>query len=59
VVKPAPADISDAIEECYKNNRLETFAENVRIEKAKYSWSMMTASVREVLNKSVTDDHKK
>ena len=59
VVKPAPADISDAIAECYKNNRLETFAENVRIEKAKYSWSMMTASVREVLNKSVSDDHKK
>lgn len=57
VVKPSPGDISDAIAECYKNNMLKTFTENIKGEKARYSWSMMTASVTEVYNKTVSDDH--
>lgn len=59
VVKPSPEAISDAIAGCYENNRLAVFAENIRIEKTKYSWSIMTASVIEVYKKAISDGHKK
>jgi glycosyltransferase involved in cell wall biosynthesis len=59
VVKPSPHDIAAAIVDCFKNDKLSKFTENVRREKERYSWSKMTESVRWVLNKTDSYDNKK
>jgi D-inositol-3-phosphate glycosyltransferase len=59
VVKPDPLSVANAIADFLDNNRKEFFTENIRQEKVKYSWSRMTASIIEVYNNILRDDHKK
>lgn len=48
VVKPDPADISDAIVDFYDNNRRQTFSYNVKRAKDRFSWGKMTDKIIEV-----------
>jgi D-inositol-3-phosphate glycosyltransferase len=59
VVNPDPDSIFRAISDYFGNNRREEFTGNVIVEKEKYSWSKMTASIREVYNKCRNYDNKK
>jgi glycosyltransferase involved in cell wall biosynthesis len=59
VVKPDPLSIADAISDFLDNNRKESFTENVKQEKVKYSWSRMTASIVGIYEKTLMNDHKK
>jgi glycosyltransferase involved in cell wall biosynthesis len=59
VVKSDPGDLARAIADCYEDNKLDVFARNVKNEKAKYSWSRMTASLIEVFKITISDDYKK
>ena len=59
VVEPDPEEIANAIADFYDNNRKESFALNMKAEKEKYSWSKMTASVKEVYKNSYNNDNKK
>ncbi len=49
VVEPQPIAIADALVDFYENVRYDVFAEGVRDEKKKYTWSSMTAALRELL----------
>jgi D-inositol-3-phosphate glycosyltransferase len=59
VVNPDPDEIADALLDFFNNNRKEEFTRNVIQEKARYTWSKMTASVNEVYIKCISDDNKK
>jgi D-inositol-3-phosphate glycosyltransferase len=59
VVKPAPGEIAEAIEDYFESDRKDDFTRNVREEKGKYSWSKMTASVTEVYKNCLNNDNKK
>jgi glycosyltransferase involved in cell wall biosynthesis len=59
VVKPDPLSIADAIADFLDNGRKEIFTENVKQEKVKYSWSRMTASIKDIYEKIISYDHKK
>lgn len=48
VVKPEPEFIAGAIIDYFDNNRKEKFTEEVMLEKDKFSWDRMTASITEV-----------
>lgn len=54
VVKPESKNIADAIIDYFDNNRKATFTEGVKLEKEKFSWDKMTASIIEVYNKCCT-----
>lgn len=45
VVDVSPALIADALVDFYSNNQLEKFTENIKIEKQKYAWSIMTNAI--------------
>jgi D-inositol-3-phosphate glycosyltransferase len=51
VVKTEPKAIIDAIIDFFDNNRSQVFTKNVRIEKEKFTWNKMTASIAEVYHK--------
>jgi len=48
VVEPDPKLVADAIIDYFDNSRIHTFTENVRKQKAEFSWSKMTDAVTEV-----------
>jgi D-inositol-3-phosphate glycosyltransferase len=48
VVKPEAKEITEAILDFYDNDRKAFFTEGVKLEKAKFSWDKMTASIIEV-----------
>jgi glycosyltransferase involved in cell wall biosynthesis len=48
VVQPQPEDIAAAIIDYFENNRQEEFTKGVKLEKEKFSWDKMTASIIEV-----------
>ena len=49
VVDVEPSQIADALVDFYKNNRSGEFIENIRIEKQKYLWSLMTEAIERLL----------
>jgi D-inositol-3-phosphate glycosyltransferase len=51
VVKPQPEDIAEAIIDYFGNKREEQFTEGVKLEKEKFTWDKMTASIIEVYKK--------
>ncbi|MBA4321965.1 MAG: glycosyl transferase family 1 [Odoribacter sp.] len=59
VVNTDPKEIADSITDFYENRRQDTFVQNVKKEKEKYSWSKMTESVIEVYKKCIENDNKK
>jgi glycosyltransferase involved in cell wall biosynthesis len=48
VVKPQPEKIAESIIDFYDNNRKSFFTEGVKLEKDRFSWDKMTASIMEV-----------
>lgn len=46
VVNPDPAEIADGMADFFENGRQRQFTEGIISEKAKYSWSNMTAAIR-------------
>ena len=50
IVKPEPEKIADALNDYFYNNRQEKLAIGVRLEKAKFTWDKLTASIMEVYN---------
>jgi len=48
VVKPQPEKIAESIIDFYDNNRKSFFTEGVKLEKDRFSWDRMTASIMEV-----------
>ncbi|MDZ7740562.1 MAG: glycosyltransferase [Bacteroidota bacterium] len=50
VVEPEPGFIAEAIYKFFKNNYEESFAENINLEKKKYSWEKMISSIIQVSN---------
>lgn len=52
VVKPEPKEISHAIFDFYNKDVLKTFTENVKEEKKKYAWSVLTKNIMQLINKS-------
>lgn len=59
VVNTDPKEIADSITDFFENNRKESFIDNVRKEKEKYSWGKMTDSVTEVYSKCIDNDNTK
>jgi glycosyltransferase involved in cell wall biosynthesis len=59
VVNTDPEEIANAITDFYENNRQESFLKGIKIEKEKYLWSRMTASVLGVYVNSMNNDNKK
>jgi glycosyltransferase involved in cell wall biosynthesis len=57
VVNTDPKEIADAVTDFFENDRKEIFIRNVREEKKKYSWSLMTDSIMEVYNKCINNDN--
>lgn len=51
VVKTEPKAITDAILDFFDNNRSQAFIKGVRMEKEKFTWNKMTASIAEVFHK--------
>lgn len=45
VVKPDPAEIADAINDFFSNDRSDFFVKGVREEKKKFSWDKMTGTI--------------
>lgn len=54
VVKPESKYITEAILDFFDNNRKSLFTAGVKLEKDKFSWDKMTASIIEVYNKCQT-----
>jgi D-inositol-3-phosphate glycosyltransferase len=54
VVKPVANEITDAILDYYENDRKTLFTEGVKLEKERFSWDKMTASIIEVYQKCIT-----
>jgi D-inositol-3-phosphate glycosyltransferase len=48
VVKPVASEITEAILDYFENDRKEIFTEGVKLEKERFSWDKMTASILEV-----------
>jgi glycosyltransferase involved in cell wall biosynthesis len=48
VVTPEPRAVADAISDYFEHNRESRFAEGVRMEKGRFSWSNMTSSIIDV-----------
>jgi glycosyltransferase involved in cell wall biosynthesis len=59
VVQPLPEDIAEAIIDYFENNRQKKFTEGVRLEKEKFSWDKMTASIIEVYHNCIAAMGKK
>ena len=53
VVKPVANEITDAILDYYENDRKTLFTEGVKLEKERFSWDKMTASILEVYTKCI------
>jgi D-inositol-3-phosphate glycosyltransferase len=53
VVKPEPFLIANAINDYFSNNRQEKFTQNVREEKAKFTWNKLTGSIN-LIYKEIT-----
>lgn len=49
VVEPEEHAVADAIVDFYENNKENSFTENIKIEKEKYSWAKMTESISNLL----------
>ncbi len=52
VVDPAPRAISNAIFDFFNKQMLEAFTENVKEEKKKYAWSVLTKNIMQLIDKS-------
>ncbi|MFO8086918.1 MAG: glycosyltransferase [Bacteroidales bacterium] len=52
VVAPKPDDIAAAINDFFDHNRYDEMQEQVRKEKAKYSWDKLTRKIKDLLPKS-------
>jgi D-inositol-3-phosphate glycosyltransferase len=52
VVKPEPEKIADAINDYFCNNRQELLINGVKLEKAKFTWDKLTASILDVYNQN-------
>jgi len=50
VINPDVNELAKSIEKYFVENREKEFIENVKIEKAKYSWSNMLGSIESILN---------
>ena len=48
VVEPRVEEISDALIDFFKNNRLEKFTENLLLEKDRFSWDKMTNAIMDL-----------
>ncbi|MGD0583547.1 MAG: glycosyltransferase [Bacteroidales bacterium] len=59
VVKPAPAEITAAIIDYLDNDRSELYLANIREEKKKYSWNLMTGTVINIFKMITGNDNKK
>ena len=59
VVKPDPAEIANAVIKFFSGSYYETFIENIREEKKKYSWGRFTNSILDIYNKIKEDDNQK
>lgn len=59
VVNPEPESISSAVSDYFINKRREDFTKNVMAEREKYSWTKMTATIKEVYKKCFSYDYKK
>ena len=59
VVNPDPSEIAASILDFFENDKKEYFIRNVKVEKVKYAWDRMTASVEEVYSKCMHNDNKK
>jgi D-inositol-3-phosphate glycosyltransferase len=53
VVKPEVKEITEAILDYFENRRKADFTEGVKLEKEKFSWDKMTASIIEVYNRCI------
>jgi D-inositol-3-phosphate glycosyltransferase len=53
VAKPEVKEITEAILDYFENNRKADFTEGVKLEKEKFSWDKMTASIIEVYNRCI------
>lgn len=51
VVEPKPSEITEALLDFFNENRKETFEENVRKEKKKYTWDKMVMAVENIYSK--------
>jgi len=51
VVNPEPAEIANAINDYFENNRKKTFTASVSNSKNRFSWNKMTESINEVFYK--------
>jgi len=52
VVNPEPKEISNAIFDFFNKDVLEEFTENVKEEKKKYAWSVLTKNIMQLIDKS-------
>ena len=59
VVNPNPSEIAASILDFFENEKKEYFIRNLKVEKEKYAWDRMTASVEEVYSKCMDNDNKK
>ena len=53
VVKPEPEPIAEAIIDFFDNHRHFRFTEGVRQEKTRFTWNKLTASIKEVYDKTM------
>jgi D-inositol-3-phosphate glycosyltransferase len=53
VVKPEPGPIADDIIDFFDNHRSVRFTEGVKQEKTKFTWNKLTASIKEVYDKTM------
>lgn len=58
VVEPTDSAVADALVDFFENNKENLFAENIKIEKEKYSWGKMTESISKLLNSQQNDNQK-
>ncbi|MCD6353943.1 MAG: glycosyltransferase [Prolixibacteraceae bacterium] len=59
VTDPNPKAIADAIFDFFENKRKATFVENIKIEKQKFSWAGMIATILKVYDKIKENDNTK
>jgi len=50
VVNVDPKQIADALVDFYTNKRADEFIQNIKVEKLKYEWSRMTATINNLFN---------
>ena len=56
VVNPDTAEISEAIERFYQENKEESFTKQIKVEKLKYSWERMVEVIEHLIRKTDQND---